>query len=59
MKVMGIDKCVSLDLFIKWLNFYDYLLLNLDGLIDYVKDNEIKCLLVKEGIIEDHGDQLM
>lgn len=36
-----------------------YLLLNSDGLTDYVKDNEIKRLLVKEGTIEDHGDQLM
>ncbi len=46
-------------MFIKRLNFYDYLLLNSDGLTDYVKDNEIKRLLVKEGTIEDHGDQLM
>ncbi len=53
-----IDKRVSPDLFIKRLNFYDYLL-NSDGLTDYVKDNEIKRLLVKEGTIEDHGDQLM
>ncbi|HDH1211075.1 TPA: serine/threonine-protein phosphatase [Staphylococcus aureus] len=58
-KVMGTDKRVSPDLFIKRLNFYDYLLLNSDGLTDYVKDNEIKRLLVKEGTIEDHGDQLM
>ncbi len=46
-KVMGTDKRVSPDLFIKRLNFYDYLLLNSDGLTDYVKDNEIKRLLVK------------
>ena len=58
-KVMGTDKRVSPDLFIKRLNFYDYLLLNSDGLTDYVKDNEIKRLLVKEGTIEDHGNQLM
>ena len=44
---MGTDKRVSPDLFIKRLNFYDYLLLNSDGLTDYVKDNEIKRLLVK------------
>ncbi|SUK82101.1 Protein serine/threonine phosphatase PrpC, regulation of stationary phase [Staphylococcus aureus] len=56
---MGTDKRVSPDLFIKRLNFYDYLLLNSDGLTDYVKTMKLSVLLVKEGTIEDHGDQLM
>ena len=42
---MGTDKRVSPDLFIKRTHFYDYLLLNSDGLTDYVRDYEIQELL--------------
>ncbi|MBO1199281.1 Stp1/IreP family PP2C-type Ser/Thr phosphatase [Staphylococcus simiae] len=58
-KVMGTDKRVSPDLFIKRLNFYDYLLLCSDGLTDYVKDNDIQRQLKKDQTLEEHGNHLM
>lgn len=58
-KVMGTDKRVSPDLFIKRLNFYDYLLLNSDGLTDYVRNYEIQEELKQEVSLEDHGESLM
>jgi len=58
-KVMGTDKRVSPDLFIKRLNFYDYLLLNSDGLTDYVRNYEIQEELKQEASLEDHGESLM
>lgn len=58
-KVMGTDKRVNPDLFVKRLNFYDYLMLNSDGLTDYVKNQEIQQQLNTEGTIEEHGKELM
>ncbi|MGX0910095.1 Stp1/IreP family PP2C-type Ser/Thr phosphatase [Staphylococcus caprae] len=58
-KVMGTDKRVSPDLFVKRTHFYDFLLLNSDGLTDYVRDYEIQEELNQEGSIDDHGERLM
>ena len=58
-KVMGTDKRVSPDLFVKRTHFYDFLLLNSDGLTDYVRDYEIQEELNQEGSIDDYGERLM
>ena len=39
---MGTDKLVSPDIFVEKTNFYDFLMLNTDGLTDYVKTNRFK-----------------
>ncbi|MDU3703078.1 MAG: Stp1/IreP family PP2C-type Ser/Thr phosphatase [Staphylococcus epidermidis] len=58
-KVMGTDKRVSPDLFIKRTHFYDYLLLNSDGLTDYVRDYEIQELLSSNSSLDVHGNELL
>ena len=58
-KVMGTDKRVSPDLFIKRLNFYDFLLLCSDGLTDYVRNEEIQEELKQDASLEDHGERIM
>ena len=58
-KVMGTDKRVSPDLFVKRTNFYDFLLLNTDGLTDYVRDYEIQEELNQDDTIESHCERLM
>ncbi|MBL7573030.1 Stp1/IreP family PP2C-type Ser/Thr phosphatase [Staphylococcus saccharolyticus] len=58
-KVMGTDKRVSPDLFIKKTQFYDFLLLNSDGLTDYVRDYEIQEVLNEEASLDDHGEKLL
>ena len=58
-KVMGTDKRVSPDLFIKRTHFYDYLLLNSDGLTDYVRDYEIQELLSSNNSLDVHGNELL
>lgn len=47
-KVMGTDKLVSPDIFVKKTNFYDFLMLNTDGLTDYVKNKPIQDILNDE-----------
>ncbi|MBL7565443.1 Stp1/IreP family PP2C-type Ser/Thr phosphatase [Staphylococcus saccharolyticus] len=58
-KVIGTDKRVSPDLFIKKTQFYDFLLLNSDGLTDYVRDYEIQEVLNEEASLDDHGEKLL
>ena len=40
-KVMGTDKRVSPDIFTKRFNHYDFIMLNSDGLTDYVRGESI------------------
>lgn len=58
-KVMGTDKRVSPDIFTKRISYYNYILLNSDGLTDYVRDNRIKEALNETLTLEEHGDQLI
>ena len=50
---------ITTDLFIKRTHFYDYLLLNSDGLTDYVRDYEIQELLSSNNSLDVHGNELL
>lgn len=58
-KVMGTDKVVTPDIFVKKTNFYDFLLLNSDGLTDFVRNHMIQEALMQETDLETHGQNLI
>lgn len=58
-KVMGTDKLVTPDIFVKKTNFYDYLMLNSDGLTDFVRNHQIQETLVQAKELETHGQDLI
>ncbi|OEL02637.1 Stp1/IreP family PP2C-type Ser/Thr phosphatase [Staphylococcus casei] len=58
-KVMGTDKLVTPDIFVKKIKFYDYLMLNSDGLTDFVRDPMIQDTLIQEDDLETHGQNLI
>ncbi|MBF7018904.1 Stp1/IreP family PP2C-type Ser/Thr phosphatase [Staphylococcus sp. 18_1_E_LY] len=58
-KVMGTDKLVSPDIFVKRFNYYDYLILNSDGLTDYVRDNQLQEIIEDNDTIESIGLKLI
>ncbi|QLK85832.1 Stp1/IreP family PP2C-type Ser/Thr phosphatase [Staphylococcus sp. 17KM0847] len=58
-KVMGTDKHVTPDIFTKRTHFYRYLLLNTDGLTDYVTPSEVHEVLNQHDILQQAGDALL
>ena len=58
-KVMGTDKVVTPDIFVKRTNFYDFLLLNSDGLTDFARNHMIQEELMQENDLETHGRNLI
>ncbi|MBF7017319.1 Stp1/IreP family PP2C-type Ser/Thr phosphatase [Staphylococcus durrellii] len=58
-KVMGTDKLVSPDIFVKRFNYYDYLILNSDGLTDYVRDNQLQEIIGDNDSIDSIGAKLI
>ncbi|NWK84344.1 Stp1/IreP family PP2C-type Ser/Thr phosphatase [Staphylococcus sp. GSSP0090] len=58
-KVMGTDKLVTPDIFVKKTNFYDYLMLNSDGLTDFVRNHQIQASLLQVKALEIHGQDLI
>lgn len=58
-KVMGTDKRVTPDIFIKRTHFYDYLLLNTDGLTDYVRSEQLHTILTNASSVEEAGEELL
>jgi serine/threonine protein phosphatase PrpC len=58
-KVMGTDKLVSPDIFVKRFNYYDYLILNSDGLTDYVRDNQLQEIIEDNDSIDSIGSKLI
>lgn len=58
-KVMGTDRRVTSDVFTKRIQFYQYLLLNSDGLTDYVPLKAIHDVLQSYDTITEAGDALM
>ncbi|PZP91823.1 MAG: protein phosphatase [Staphylococcus epidermidis] len=53
------DQITSDHSFVKRTHFYDYLLLNSDGLTDYVRDYEIQELLSSNNSLDVHGNELL
>ncbi|MCS4486216.1 Stp1/IreP family PP2C-type Ser/Thr phosphatase [Staphylococcus americanisciuri] len=58
-KVMGTDKHVKPDIYTRRTNFYQYLLLNTDGLTDYVTKQELHDLLCQPQDLKQAGDALL
>lgn len=58
-KVMGTDKMVIPDIYIKRMKFYDYLLLNSDGLSDFVRPKIIQQQLSQPISLEEQGQALL
>ena len=58
-KVMGTDKRVSPDIFTKRFNHYDFIMLNSDGLTDYVRGESIHESFNESLSLEEHGEQLI
>lgn len=58
-RVMGTDKFVVPDIYQKRLNFYDYLLLNSDGLSDFVRPSIIQQQLNQPLSLEEQGEALL
>src|SRR5699024_2979215 len=58
-KVMGTDKLVTPDIFVKKTNFYDFLMLNSDGLTDFVRNHIIQEELTQENELETNGQNLI
>lgn len=58
-KVMGTDKRVSPDIFTKRFNHYDFIMLNSDGLTDYVRGEIIHESFNESLSLEEHGEQLI
>lgn len=59
-KVMGTDKRVKPDIFYYNTKYYDYLLLNSDGLTDYLREAEVQdIIMTHEGTTEDIGNSLI
>jgi protein phosphatase len=58
-KVMGTDKLVTPDIFVKKTNFYDFLMLNSDGLTDFVRNHMIQEILIQDNELETHGQNLI
>lgn len=58
-KVMGTDKLVTPDIFVKKTNFYDFLMLNSDGLTDFVRNHMIQEVLIQDNELETHGQNLI
>ncbi|MBI5974563.1 Stp1/IreP family PP2C-type Ser/Thr phosphatase [Staphylococcus canis] len=58
-KVMGTDKLVTPDIFVNKTKFYQYLLLNSDGLTDYVRTEEMHEILREARDIKEAGTLLL
>ncbi|MGO2109138.1 MAG: Stp1/IreP family PP2C-type Ser/Thr phosphatase [Staphylococcus equorum] len=58
-KVMGTDKLVTPDIFVKKTNFYDFLMLNSDGLTDFVRNHMIQEVLIQDNELETQGQNLI
>ncbi|WP_194745983.1 Stp1/IreP family PP2C-type Ser/Thr phosphatase [Staphylococcus chromogenes] len=58
-KVMGTDRRVSPDVFTKRIHFYQYLLLNSDGLTDYVPLKEIHNVLKSNATLAEVGEAII
>lgn len=58
-KVMGTDRRVSPDIFTKRISYYNYLLLNSDGLSDYVRNHEIETLMNQSTSLNELGKALI
>ncbi|MCD8914619.1 Stp1/IreP family PP2C-type Ser/Thr phosphatase [Staphylococcus simulans] len=58
-RVMGTDKFVVPDIYVKRLNFNDYLLMNSDGLTDFVRPFQIKEQLNQDLPLEAQGQALL
>lgn len=59
-KVMGTDKRVKADVFYYNTKFYDYLLLNSDGLTDYLHETDIQNIIMSQPLsVEKLGDHLL
>jgi protein phosphatase len=58
-KVMGTDKLVTPDVFVKKTKFFDYLLLNSDGLTDFTLNQAIQEELMTDHTLEQHGQNLI
>ncbi|MEB7407958.1 Stp1/IreP family PP2C-type Ser/Thr phosphatase [Mammaliicoccus sciuri] len=59
-KVMGTDKRVNPDIFYYNTKFYDYLLLNSDGLTDYLHEDDVQQIVMShKGTVDDIGETLI
>ena len=58
-KVMGTDRRVSPDIFTKRISYYNYILLNSDGLSDYVRNHEIETLMNQSTSLNELGEALI
>lgn len=58
-KVMGTNRFVTPDIFTKRTQFYQYLILNSDGLTDYVKPYQLHELLNEGKTIQEIGDDML
>ncbi|MBG3873466.1 Stp1/IreP family PP2C-type Ser/Thr phosphatase [Staphylococcus xylosus] len=58
-KVMGTDRLVTPDIFVKKTKFYDYLMLNSDGLTDFVRNHKIQEALLQDNELETQGQYLI
>lgn len=58
-KVMGTDRRVRPDIFTKRISYYNYLLLNSDGLSDYVRNHEIETLMNQSTSLNELGEALI
>lgn len=58
-KVMGTDRLVTPDIFVKKTKFYDYLMLNSDGLTDFVRNHKIQEALLQDNKLETQGQYLI
>ena len=58
-KVMGTNRFVTPDIFTKQTQFYQYLILNSDGLTDYVKSHKIHDVLKQEQDIHATGQAIL
>ncbi|PCF89126.1 Stp1/IreP family PP2C-type Ser/Thr phosphatase [Staphylococcus intermedius] len=58
-KVMGTNRFVTPDIFTKRTQFYQYLILNSDGLTDYVKPHQLHELLNERKTIQEIGENML
>lgn len=58
-KVMGTDKHVKPDIYTRRTHFYQYLLMNTDGLTDYVTKSELQEILNEDASLNDLGERLL
>ncbi|ARJ51658.1 Stp1/IreP family PP2C-type Ser/Thr phosphatase [Staphylococcus lutrae] len=58
-KVMGTNRFVTPDIFTKRTQFYQYLILNSDGLTDYVKAEQLHSILNEEVTLQEMGEKML